>query len=224
MIISDILQAAFGVALSPVPIIAVILMLFTARAKSTSLAFLIGWVSGLLIAGGIFLVLADVSGISGGQTPSPILFWLKLVLGLYLLFRAYSKWKNRSKKGEVTETPKWMEGIESLSPGKALGLAVIFTAGNPKNLIFTVAATSSILEAGFVGAQAWLWLLLFVFLGSLSVGIPVFYYFFAGDSAEKTLTAWKDWLSANNDTLMMLLVLYFAIKLIGDGLGGLLGF
>ena len=41
--IGDILGAAVGVAISPVPIIAVILMLFTAKATANSISFLIGW-------------------------------------------------------------------------------------------------------------------------------------------------------------------------------------
>jgi hypothetical protein len=49
--IGDILPLAIGVAISPVPIIAVILMLFSKKAKGNSLAFLVGWVLGLAIVG-----------------------------------------------------------------------------------------------------------------------------------------------------------------------------
>ena len=48
-VIGDILPMAIGVAISPVPIIAVILMLFTHRAKPNSMAFLGGWILGLAI-------------------------------------------------------------------------------------------------------------------------------------------------------------------------------
>ena len=47
MTIGDILPTAIGVAISPVPIIAVILMLFSAKAKRNGLAFLLGWLGGL---------------------------------------------------------------------------------------------------------------------------------------------------------------------------------
>ena len=45
-VIGDLLPTALGVAISPVPIIAVILMLLAPRAKAASVGFLLGWVSG----------------------------------------------------------------------------------------------------------------------------------------------------------------------------------
>jgi hypothetical protein len=53
--------------------------------------------------------------------------------------------------------------------------------------------------------------------------VPVLYYLFAGQSAEKTLNSWKSWLVANNATVMFILFLVLGTKLIGDGLGGLIG-
>ena len=45
--ISEVLTFAIGVAISPVPIIAVILILFAPRARLNGPAFLLGWVVGL---------------------------------------------------------------------------------------------------------------------------------------------------------------------------------
>ena len=45
--IGEVLTFAVGVAISPVPIIAVILMLFSSRAKVNGPAFLVGWVVAL---------------------------------------------------------------------------------------------------------------------------------------------------------------------------------
>jgi len=42
-VIGDILPLALGVAISPIPIIAAILMLFSPRATGTSVGFLVGW-------------------------------------------------------------------------------------------------------------------------------------------------------------------------------------
>ena len=47
--IGDLLPAAIGVAMSPIPIIAVILMLSTPKAHSNGSAFAVGWVLGLVI-------------------------------------------------------------------------------------------------------------------------------------------------------------------------------
>ena len=56
--IGNVLPAAVGVALSPIPIIAVILMLSTPRARSNGPAFAVGWVLGLAVVSAIVLLLA----------------------------------------------------------------------------------------------------------------------------------------------------------------------
>ena len=45
--ISEVLPFAIGIAISPVPIIAVILILFSTRARVNGPAFLLGWVVGI---------------------------------------------------------------------------------------------------------------------------------------------------------------------------------
>jgi hypothetical protein len=65
--IGDLLPAAVGVALSPVPIVAVILMLGTPRARSNGPAFAAGWVAGLVTVGVIVLLVAG----DAGPTRSP---------------------------------------------------------------------------------------------------------------------------------------------------------
>lgn len=59
--VGDILPLAIGVAISPVPIIAIILMLSTPRARTNGPMFLAGWLAGAAIAGTIVLVIADAT-------------------------------------------------------------------------------------------------------------------------------------------------------------------
>ena len=51
--IGQMLPFAFGVALSPMPIVAIVLMLITPKATSNGLSFLAGWVVGVAAAGAI---------------------------------------------------------------------------------------------------------------------------------------------------------------------------
>ncbi len=55
------LPLAIGIAISPIPIIAVVLMLTTPRAKINGPAFLLGWLLGLGIVGTIVLTIAGPS-------------------------------------------------------------------------------------------------------------------------------------------------------------------
>jgi hypothetical protein len=51
----------------------------------------------------------------------------------------------------------------------------------------------------------------------------VLYYLAKGAAAEQTLTSLKVWLIANSTAVMIVVFLIFGAKLVGDGLGGLLG-
>ncbi len=66
--IGDLLPSALGVALSPVPIIAVILMLGTPQARTNGPAFAVGWVGGLVIVSVVvLLVTGDASEADSGD-------------------------------------------------------------------------------------------------------------------------------------------------------------
>ncbi len=54
--IGDLLPSAVGVAFSPIPIIAVILMLGTPKARTNGPAFAIGWVLGLVIVSTVIVL------------------------------------------------------------------------------------------------------------------------------------------------------------------------
>jgi hypothetical protein len=47
-VIGDLLRSAFAVALSPIPIIAVVVVLAAPRARSAGSAFALGWIGGLM--------------------------------------------------------------------------------------------------------------------------------------------------------------------------------
>ena len=72
------LSLAVGVALSPVPIIAVILMLVTPRARSNGPAFIAGWLLGLALIGVIVLGVIGPSAHDDGEAASWV-GWVKLV-------------------------------------------------------------------------------------------------------------------------------------------------
>lgn len=222
MALGTVLPFAIGVALSPVPIIAVILMLFSSRARSNGPAFLLGWVAGLTIVGAGVLLLARAGLVEGGGEPGGWTYWLKLGLGVLFLALAARTWRRRPREGEPAAMPAWMAGIDGFTPGRAGGLAVLLSALNPKNLALTLSAALAILSSGAEGAAQWWLLLLFLLIACSTVAGPVLYYLAAGERAEARLEGWKAWLEAHNAAVMLVLLVVIGAKLIGDGLGGLL--
>jgi threonine/homoserine/homoserine lactone efflux protein len=220
--IADILPAAIGVAISPIPIIAVILMLFSAKARSNGPAFMLGWMLGLTIVAIIVLLVADPTQDAAGDDSSTLASIITLVLGLLLLLLAVRQWQGRPKPGEEVELPKWMQAIDAFTPGKALGMGMLLSGLNPKNLIFDVAAAVAIAQANLSFGGTAILLAIFVLLGSVSIAGPVIYYLVGGESAQKTLDGWKVWLSANNAAVMAVLLLVLGVKFFAQGLGGLI--
>lgn len=219
--IGEILPSAIGVAISPVPIIAVILMLFGPKARGTGPAFTLSWVLTLVVVGVVVLAVADTSDVSSQQGPSDAVFAIKLLVGLLLLILAVRQWRSRPKEGEEPEMPGWMGAIDKFTALRAFGLAALLAGVNPKNLGMTVAAGSTIAQAGLTDAEPWIVLLVFVALASVSVVLPVAYYLVGGRSAERNLNSTKVWLTANNATVMAVLFLVLGTSLVGDGMGGL---
>lgn len=221
--IADILPLAIGVALSPIPIVAVILMLFSKQARSTSLGFLIGWFLGLAVVATVAVFVADPAQQATGGEESPLSAIVHIVLGLLLLFLAYRNWQKRPEPGEEVEMPKWMSSIDSMTAGKALGLGVLLSGVNPKNLALTLGAGVAIAAAGLNTTQAILALIVFIIVACISVAAPVVVYLVMGEKAASTLNNWKEWLTHNNSTVMMLLCLVFGIVVLSKGLGALIG-
>ena len=92
--IGQLLPGAIGVALSPVPIIAVILMLSTERARVTGPAFAVGWVIGIVAVSVIVLLLAGPSDDPDGGASTAVA-WVKIVLGALFLLLGVQQWRKR---------------------------------------------------------------------------------------------------------------------------------
>ena len=218
--IGDLLPSAVGVAVSPVPVIAVILMLGTPRARSNGPAFAAGWVLGLVVVNVIVLAVAG-----GSDDPesgaSDTVNVVKLVLGLLFLVMAFKQWRSRPAAGETAPMPKWMSAIDEFAAGKSFGLGALLSGLNPKNLALTVAAAASIAQAGLDGGESAVAVAVFVAIGSLTVAGPVLLYIFAGEAAEKPLASIKEFMTEHNAVIMMVLLLVLGAKLLGNGITGL---
>lgn len=219
--IGQVLSFGVGVALSPLPIIAVVLMLATPRGRVNGPAFVAGWVVGLAAVGTVVLLAASGGNASEAGAPADWVSVLKLVLGVVLLGLAVKQWRGRPHGDQQPELPAWMKTIDTFTPTRSAGIAVGLSAINPKNLILTVGAAAAIAQTGTgTGGQAAA-LAVFVLLGTLGVGVPVAISVFMGERATKILGALHDWMARENATIMAVLCLVIGAKLIGDAITAL---
>lgn len=219
-VIGDILPLALGVAISPIPIIAVILMLLAPQAKAASVGFLVGWILGVTLVVTLAALLADPVDDSSADDASTFASVAKLVLGLLAVAVAARQWRSRPKQGEEPTLPKWMSAIDSMTGVTAFGLGTLLSAANPKNLILGLAGGVSIASGDLSGSDTVVAIAVFVVIGSLTVATPVLAYLAAKDKMQAPLNSLRGWLTHNSATVMAVLMLVIGVDLIGKAIGG----
>jgi threonine/homoserine/homoserine lactone efflux protein len=215
--IGQTLPLAVAVGISPIPIIAVILMLTSKRARANGPAFLIGWIAGIGIVGALVLLVIKPLRANVEGEPATWVNVVQLVLGLFLVLLAVRQWRGR---GETSE-PAWMDAVDDFSPAKALSTGLVLAAVNPKNFLLSVAAAETIAGTGISGTDETIAYAVFALVATIGVAAPVAIYFLMGDRAGPLLGAVRTWMARNNAVIMAVLFVVIGAKLIGDAIGGL---
>ncbi len=216
--IANILPLSIAVALSPMPIAALLLMLLSNKAKINSIMFTLGWIVGLAV-----LVYAVSFLVSSSTTPASASgFSLKqiidIALGVLLVFFAIKQWKSRPKKGQSAKMPKWMSTVVSFSPIKAFAIGFLLATVNFKNTPVGIAVGTSLSHLSESGQLTGF--IVYLLLASCTILLPTLAFLLFGKSLQGTLTALKTWLINNNATIMFVLFLIIGAMLISKAFGG----
>jgi hypothetical protein len=215
--ISAVLTYAVGVGLSPIPTVAAIFMLFSARARANGPLFLAGWMVGLGTLVTVVHRMADQAGAGSGGATDDGISWLRVALGAVLLVAAARKWRHRPRPADEPSPPAWMERIEGLAPPQALGVGLLLSA-NPKNLALALGAGMGLAQLGVSAPQASAAIALFVLVGSAGVVVVVGYGLVGRATARQHLDDARSWLVVHNGAVMAALYLVFGALLISRGL------
>ncbi len=216
--IGDVLAFALVVAVSPINIVAAILLLFSPRPIAAASAYLAGFAGGVAGVLVVLEVLASHIDLSSGSGPARAAAVVRIVLGVGLLVAAVHKVRARRGAEGEPELPGWMNGISELGPAKAAATGLGIGAFNPKNLVMAVAASLAIGAAELPAGQAAVVIAVYVVLASVGVATPLVVAVVLGDRSTDVLTSWRAWLGRNNDVVMAVLYLVFAVVLIGNGI------
>jgi threonine/homoserine/homoserine lactone efflux protein len=207
---------AVGIAVSPIPIAAVILMLFSGRARINSVTFMVAWVAGIALVTTVVVLIPGLE--ADNSEPSDTTGWIKLVLGVLLLAVGVRQWRARPGPDDEVPVPGWMAKIDELKPGAAFGLGFVLSALNPKNLLLAIAAGVSIGALALSTSETVGAVVVFTLIASISVTVPVVAYLIAGKRLDPTLDRTKAWLIDNNTAVMAVLFVIFGVSLLGDAI------
>jgi hypothetical protein len=218
-VVLHMLPFAVGIAISPVPIITVILMLFTPRPRSNGAGFVLGWFLGIGIpALVVFMVDRVINQGDVATPPSRMALNLRIAVGVILILVAAWNWMHRNKQDVENKKPLLMRVVDSITPWKAIVLGFLFAdVTNPKNLALTVAGCMAITAGHLSAVGNAIVLTLFTGMASLGVALPVLLFLSGGDAAKLTVEQWRQWLMKHKKGVMALLFFVFGIALLVRG-------
>lgn len=222
-LMADLIPAATAIAISPIPIVAVLMMLFSKNALKNATAFILGWLLAMLVVGGVAASLGAGMDFSASSQPSQVVLVIKVILGGVLLIAAYRQWRRRPKLGAEVPMPKWMKTLDSSRVLNAFALGFALMAINLKNMPIFLSGVGDILQASLGGMTTVIVVLVFSLLASSSLGVPVAFYIIGGEKAKANLDSAKALMLQNNSAILAVLFLIFGLDIVGKGLAALLG-
>jgi Sap, sulfolipid-1-addressing protein len=219
--IGELLPLAVAIAISVTTIITTVLMLLSPKANRRTLGLLVGCVVGVGGAVALFALLPSLlppQDSSGSSLEAAV---IKIVIGVLLVVLALRQWRGRPASDDRIELPKWMAGVDSMMPGKALVLGVLLSAVVPKNLLLAASAGVILGEARLSVGQASVVIVVFTAIATSTVAVPIVANVVAPSRTRSPFERLREWLVENNVAIMVLVLLVIGVVMIGNGIASL---
>lgn len=211
-LVLELLPLGLAIALSPFPLVPVVLLLLTARPLANGGGFLAGWFGGLVALGAVFTVLAGAVEL-WDEAPAWAA-WTRLVLGLALVGLGVRAWLTRDA---APETPSWMAALGDSTPIRSARLGLLLAVANPKVLLLVLAGGVAI-GAAEVGPGATTAAVLLFAAGSASmVALPVLLRIALGERVVGPLETARRWLVAHNDAIVAVVLVVIGTMVASKG-------
>lgn len=208
-----------AIALSPVPMVCIVLVLMSTRPVRAGLSFAAGWLGALAIAIGIVAGFTDAVAEDNEEAARNGVDLVQLGIGVLFAILAVRFWRRRPEPGAPPPRPAVVERIVTLSAPALVLTGAAAVVANVKNLPLVLGAGGYIGGAGLgpgavIGAAA-----VFVTAASLTVLVPLLAVVVIGaENSTPTLKALETWLLTNLNTITIVLLLVLAAVMTGNGL------
>jgi hypothetical protein len=215
-VLTKLVPLGLVIAVSPITVIPAVLVLHAPRPRPASLAFLGGWLLGMVALTAAFVGASDLLG-DLHQAPPTWASWLRVVLGSALIAFGVYQWLIRHRH---TKTPGWLRSFSKLTPVRA-GVTGAVLGLRPEVLILCAAAGLAIGTAGLSVAGAWISGAVFVIVSASTVAIPILAYVGAGDRLDDALERLKDWMEENHGAMMAVILVVIGLIVLYNGIHAL---
>jgi hypothetical protein len=127
----NMLPYALGIAVSPVPMITVILTLFSQTPKLNGVSFLLGWAMGITLPAIVVIMLAVNASIENDGPPSQLTSVLRILGGIILMAIAIRNRIQRYKPDNESSKPILMRLVDAITPWRAWLIGFLFVYRTP---------------------------------------------------------------------------------------------
>jgi len=134
---------ALGVAVSPLPVAAMLLLLGGERAVAKGTSFWGAWVAGVAVPTAAFVLLAE--RLDGNEGAVRVIAVGEIAVGIVLISVALWHGLGGARSGRE---PAWLLALDRAGTGRAAALALLLSALNPKNLALMLAGSLLAVETG----------------------------------------------------------------------------
>jgi Sap, sulfolipid-1-addressing protein len=213
----EIVLYAVGVAISPVPVAASIVVLTGRHAVANGASFLAGWAIGVFSASALFVVLVDRVGISDADP-----LWIavpEIVLGLAFVAAALTLWVRRRNRRE--RAVPWLDAADAMTRSRSTGLGLLLSAANPKVIALALGAALALAETKASSATTVQAVVLFTAIGVVGVALPLALRVLFPRRAALLLARLRAWLGKHETAILVPLGLVIGAVFLQGGVASL---
>ena len=192
----DLVILGLVITLSPLTLVAFILLLAAKGGIWKGLAFILGWMACLVA------VIAAVVLTTGGNpprqhtAPSTAVLVVKALLGILLIWTGI---RRRRRRGLPRKPPTWMGWLDRMSPWAAVGFGAFM---QPWSLVAIGAAT--VVQAKLSTVGDWLALVMFCLLATSSFLVMELYAALSPEAAQARLGRIRVWIDTHTDQAIII--------------------
>lgn len=208
------LPFAIGIAASPIPVIAIVVIL--SSNAGNALGFLVGWAIGIIAISAIVLFLPGLE--TSQNEPTVFSGWLRIAFGGLLIWLAFRKWRSRPEPQGDPEVPKLLSRLEKAGAGRVIVVGILLSAINPKVIGLTFGGVTNIDAYATNAPEKAVAITAFAVVSSLTVIVPIVITIASAEHAAVWLPKIKKWLIRNNSAVSSIVLLVLGVLLAGNGI------
>lgn len=133
--LTPLLPLAVGLAISPLPIVAIVAILLSARGRAAAPlytgAFFVVTLGFIAIGA---LSSAGASAASHGEGGRIVVTVLAAMLTIGFTVMTVLSWRSRPKPGTAPTAPAWLAAMDAITPGRAAAIGLVMAVTNSKNI------------------------------------------------------------------------------------------